>query len=98
MITVSYETQKGVKMASTQESVSQTIRAQIAMSGKTHQSLANALGFRREALYRRLKGIKPWDTDELDEVAKFFGLKDAYSLIDLARKNSQQFSSLERAA
>jgi hypothetical protein len=98
MFSVSYETQKGVEMASTQQIVSQTIRAQIALTGKTHQSLANALGFRREALYRRLKGIKPWDTDELDEVAKFFGLKDAYSLIDLARKNSQQFSDQVRAA
>lgn len=79
-------------MAHTQELVSQTIRAQIAMSGVTHQSLANALGFRREALYRRLKGIKPWDTDELDQVAKFFGFKDAYVLIGIAQQNASQFN------
>lgn len=79
-------------MASTQKIVSQTIRAQIALTGKTHQSLAEALGFRREALYRRLTGQKPWDVDELDKVAKFFGLADAYKLLDLAESNAFQIN------
>ena len=80
-------------MASTQQIVSQTIRAQIALTGKSHQSLAEALGFRREALYRRLTGQKPWDVDELDKVAKFFGLKDAYKLIEVAQKNAEQLQA-----
>jgi DNA-binding phage protein len=71
-------------MASSQDLVSKTIKARLAFSGKSKTDLAEHLTMGREALYRRLIGKKVWNLDELDSVAKFLGLRDAWQIIDLA--------------
>lgn len=54
------------------------IRAELARQGKTVPALATATGISPATLRRRLKGVKPFYLEELEEIATFLNLPVSY--------------------
>lgn len=54
--------------------VATEVRAEVARQNVTQYDLADVLGMAQPSVSRRLAGKHPFDTDELDKLAAFFGV------------------------
>ncbi|WP_074348525.1 helix-turn-helix domain-containing protein [Mycobacteroides abscessus] len=57
------------------QQVASNVRAEMARSRTTQQSLARKIATSQQSLSRRLSGNQPFDTDELGSIAKALGVK-----------------------
>lgn len=60
------------------------IKAELARRGATQAQLAAALGITQSGISRRLTGIQPFRTDELEAVADFLGVQITINLESVA--------------
>lgn len=70
---------------SSNSQISIAIRTLLNLRGKTIVELANHLGLTRESVGKKLASKQIWTTDELDETARFLGLKDLFALGRMAQ-------------
>lgn len=54
--------------------VATEVRAEVARQNVTQYDLAEVLGVAQPSISRRLAGKHPFDTDELDKLAAYFGV------------------------
>lgn len=59
---------------STAEVVGAAVRAELARAGKSQNDLAAVLGVTQTAVSKRLRGVTPFDVNELARVAEALGL------------------------
>lgn len=64
-------------MAAASEWVTETVRQMIDASGVSQNETARAMGYTGAWLSRKLSGQRSWSVDELDEVARHFGVAPA---------------------
>ena len=57
--------------------VAGSVRAELARLGLDGVSLTQPLGLSRNSVYARLRGAKPFTTDEIERVAEFLGVEIA---------------------
>lgn len=67
------ETPAGIPQSLTQR-VAAEVRAEVARQNATQQDLSRILKVAQPSISRRLNGKHPFDTDELDKLAAYFGV------------------------
>lgn len=72
-------------MSDIQTAIEAAIKVTLARSGRSQASLAREIGMSPAWISNRLTGRQPFDTRDLDTVARGLGLADAFDLIRLAR-------------
>lgn len=73
---------------STAEVVGATVRAELARAGKSQTDLAAVLGVTQTAVSKRLRGVTPFDVNELAAVADALGLDLAVLIADANQRQS----------
>lgn len=76
-------------MSDIQSALTVAIRVRLARRNMTQGGLAEAVGLSPASLSARLTGRVPFDTAEVEVIAKALGLDDAFELFDLARTESR---------
>lgn len=82
----------------TDELISAAVRGLIAQRRVTPNSVALAVGVSRAALYRKLGSVSPWQADEVDRLARHFGVsRDSLyeGRADYATVRARQDSNLQ---
>ena len=69
--------------------ISTAIRTTAARDNRTMRSICKGIGFKPTKFYDRLSGRTPWNTHEIDAVAKELGLADGWALIGLAKEEAE---------
>ncbi len=64
------------------------VRAEFSRRGIHRTELAAVIGKSRPTAYNRLKGVTPFDSDEIDKIAAFLGMT-AYELNTLAEQGAR---------
>lgn len=67
---------------STAEVVGATVRAELARAGKSQTDLAAVLGVTQTAISKRLRGVTPFDVNELAKVAVALGIDMSVLIAD----------------
>lgn len=86
-------------MLTLQQSLSLAVKTQMARQNMNAKQLKTRLGWSLKGpkLTNRLIGEKPWDTTEIEPLAKALGLKDEWTLLNLAKKERQVESQIKAA-
>lgn len=66
--------------------IAETVRLELKKAGFTQTRTAEAIGRSQSYVQTRWNGLQPWDTDDLDAIAKkCLRLPNGFALVDLAR-------------
>lgn len=74
--------------------VSRNVRAMMAANGVSQMEMARAMGLSQTAVSKRLRGLTPWDTNDLEIVARVLRVRPEALLTSLL---PHQDSNLEPA-
>ena len=72
-------------MSATTKVIAETTRGLIETEGLSQEQIGKLLGRSQSYVSTRIKGLQPWTTEDIDALAKHFGLGNAFGLIDKAR-------------
>lgn len=65
--------------------IAETVHGIAERKGLTQAQIAEVVGKSSTYASLRLRGMRPWSTDDLDALAKCFGYDNAFGLLDRAR-------------
>lgn len=65
--------------------IAETVSGLIESNGLSQTEVGTIVGKSQSYASLRIKGLKPWSTDDLDALAKRFGFDNAFGLLDKAR-------------
>lgn len=65
--------------------IADTIRGLIDKEGLSQTQVGDIIGKSQSYASLRIKGMLPWNVDEIDKLAKYFGYSNGFALVDLAR-------------
>lgn len=73
---------------SLQASISRAIAVRAARLGRTLKSIRLAAGYPTTTFQDRYKGRRPWNTNDVDRLAKALDLPDGFALYAIARREA----------
>lgn len=65
--------------------IADTIRGLIDKENLSQTQVGAIIGKSQSYASLRIKGLAPWNVDEIDKLAKHFGFANGFVLVDLAR-------------
>ncbi|PKV08918.1 hypothetical protein CQR49_0474 [Bifidobacterium pseudolongum subsp. pseudolongum] len=71
-----------------QASISRAIAVRAARLGRTLKSIRLAAGYPTTTFQDRYKGRRPWNTNDVDRLAKALDLPDGFALYAIARREA----------
>lgn len=67
------------------EAISRAVKIQAARTGTTLKRVRERAGYAPTTFQDRYKGRRPWNTNDVDRLAKALGLPDGFALYAVAR-------------
>lgn len=75
--------------------MAETIRGLIDKQGLSQTQVGGIIGRSQAYASLRIKGLYPWNVDEIDALAKYFGYPNGFALVDLARGLSSKEADID---
>lgn len=75
--------------------IADTIRGLIDKKHLSQTQVGTIIGKSQSYASLRIKGLAPWNVDEIDKLAKYFGYSNGFALVDLARGMTSKESDID---